>query len=154
KQTTPMERTGLCETISPTDTPTSTPTETATATATSTAATSTATPFGTPPSLNVFLPIISKALPTPTPTVPPAVFDGCQSDPNPASAPNYPIKIVKVDKVAEVVTLQNVSNATVSLEDWNMCSINGNQEHDQIFGTIAPGQIRDFPNTGGGPIWD
>jgi len=92
--------------------------------------------------------------PTPTPTLPPAVFDNCQSDPNPASAPNSPVRIVKVNKVTEVVTLQNVSTRTVSVEDWNMCSINGNQEHDQIFGTLAPGQIRDFPNTGGSPIWD
>jgi hypothetical protein len=35
-----------------------------------------------------------------------------------------------------------------------MCSLNGHQEHDQIFGTLAPGQTRNFPNTGDGPIWD
>jgi len=64
------------------------------------------------------------------------------------------VRIVKVNKLTEVVTLQNVSNATVSVEDWNMCSINGNQEHDQIFGSIAPGQTRDFPNEGGTLIWD
>jgi hypothetical protein len=99
-------------------------------------------------------PVPPTRTPTPTPTLPPAVFDNCKSDPNPASAPNSPVRIVKVDKVAEVVTLQNVSTSFVSVEDWNMCSINGNQEHDQIYGTLAPGQTRNFPNTGGSPIWD
>ena len=64
------------------------------------------------------------------------------------------MQIVAVDKAAEIVTLKNVSTNTVSLEDWNMCSINGNQEHDQIYGTLAPGQTRNFPNTGDGPIWN
>jgi hypothetical protein len=64
------------------------------------------------------------------------------------------VRIVKVDKVTEVVTLQNVSDKTVSLEDWNLCSINGNQEHDQIGGTIAAGQTRTFPNSGTFGIWN
>ena len=75
-------------------------------------------------------------------------------DPNPAIAPNYPVKIVAIDKINERVTLQNVSANTVSLEDWDMCSINGNQPHDDIFGTLAPGQSRGFPYVGGGSIWD
>ena len=64
------------------------------------------------------------------------------------------MRIVKVNKVTEVVTLQNVSDRAVSVEDWNMCSINGHQEHDQIFGTLLAGQTRDFPNAGGSLIWD
>jgi hypothetical protein len=56
--------------------------------------------------------------------------------------------------VNEVVTLQNVSDKTVSLEDWNMCSLATNQDHDQIFGTIGPGQTRTFPNVGGAPVWN
>ena len=75
-------------------------------------------------------------------------------DPDPAIVPNYPVKIIAIDKVAEVVTLQNVSNRTISLEDWDMCSINGNQPHDEIFDNIGPGQIRQFPNVGGKPIWE
>ncbi len=159
KQTSPMEQTGLCETIQPVETPSATP---ITPTMIPTTETSpTATPTTTPPAapnLNIYIPIVSRIFPTPTtlptPTLPPAIFDGCRDTPNPASAPNSPVRIVKVDKVAEVVTLQNVSNATVSLEDWNMCSIGTHQEHDQIFGTIAPGQTRNFPNTGDGAIWN
>jgi hypothetical protein len=59
-----------------------------------------------------------------------------------------------LDKVAEVVALQNMSASTVSLEDWNMCSITGNQAHDDIFGSLAPGQTRAFPYVGGGSIWN
>jgi hypothetical protein len=100
--------------------------------------------------------VAGKIRPTPTsaPTATPTATVPCKSDPNPAGAPNFPVRIVNVDKVAEIVTLQNVSDTVVSVEDWNMCSINGNQEHDQIFGTLAPGQIRNFPNTGDGPIWN
>lgn len=171
-KTVSMESTGLCETLQPTAVPpTATPpTEIPTETPVGTppAETPITTPIPTPqsaPSLNAYLPLVIKDNPppptatpeptiAPTPTLPPAIFNDCKDDPNPASAPNVPVRIVKVDKVAEVVTLQNVSNKTVSVEDWNMCSINGNQEHDQIFGTLAAGQTRDFPNTGDGPIWN
>lgn len=100
-----------------------------------------------------------RAKPTPVPAnnrETPATggaFQWLQRRPDPASAPNYPVRIVKVNKTSEVVTLQNLSGAFVSVEDWNMRSLNGNQEHDQIGGVLAPGQTRDFPNTGGGPIW-
>jgi len=165
--TSPMQQTGYCESLQPTPTRTPTvtvtgtaPTATATRTPTRTA-TATRTPTATPQRTlgrDVYMALVGKSRPeptaTPTPTVPPQIFDGCKSDPNPAGASNYPVRIVKVDKVAEVVTLQNLSNVTVSVEDWNMCSLNGHQEHDQIFGTLAPGQTRNFPNTGDGPIWD
>jgi len=88
------------------------------------------------------------------PVVPPAIYDGCKSDPNPAGASNFPVRIVNVDKVAEIVSLQNISDKTVSLEDWNMCSLNTNQDHDQIVGTIAPGQTRSFPNVGSPNVWN
>jgi hypothetical protein len=141
--TPPAEHTGQCVTA-PTPTPSETPSPTP-------PGGPTPTPLGAP-SQNAYLPVVAKNIPTPT--LPPAIFDGCQDDPNPLSAPNFPVRIVRVDKVAEVVILQNVSTVTVSLEDWNMCSINGNQEHDEIFGTLAPGQIRQFPNTGDSPIWN
>ena len=154
-QTAPAQHTATCAAPTPTATVTGTP-----PTATSTR-TPTRTPTATPQRTldrDVYMALVGKPRPeptaTPTPTVPPQIFDNCKSDPNPAGASNFPVRIVKVDKVAEVVTLQNVSTVTVSVEDWNMCSINGNQEHDQIFGTLAPGQTRDFPNTGGGPIWN
>ncbi len=59
-----------------------------------------------------------------------------------------------MDKVAEILTLDNVSDKTISLEDWNMCSLDTHQDHDQIFGAIAPKQIRTFPNVGGIPVWN
>jgi len=128
--TTRMEQTGYCESLPP------------------------STPTPTPPSApnpNIYLPIVAKSSAAP----PPALYDGCKSTPDPASAPNYPVRIVTVDKVAEVVTLENVSTTSVSLEDWNMCSLYTHQDHDQIFGTIAPGQQRSFKNIGGyGPVWD
>ncbi|HEX5691162.1 MAG TPA: hypothetical protein VFX76_14210 [Roseiflexaceae bacterium] len=126
----------------PTNTPsvTSTPTHTPEPTATNTpppGATNTPTPTVTP-----------------TPTELPPSFNGCVEDPDPAIAPNYPVKIIAIDKGAEVVTLQNVSSSTVSLEDWDMCSINGNQTHEELGGTLAPGQSRRFNNIGGGSVWN
>src|SRR6266508_3898431 len=106
--------------------------------------------------LKYYAPVASQPLPTPTatPTVPPAVYDYCKSDPNPAGASNYPVRIVKVDKIKEEVTLQNVSGAPVSVDDWNLCSLNGNQDHDQIGGVIQAGQTRTFPNIGTPDIWN
>jgi hypothetical protein len=91
--------------------------------------------------------------PTATPTLPPPTFNNCQADPNPNAAPNYPVRIVSIDKVAEVVTLQNVSTSAVSLDGWHMCSITGNQEQQGIGGTLAPGETKGFTNPGG-PIWN
>jgi hypothetical protein len=54
----------------------------------------------------------------------------------------------------EVVRLENVSSSTVDLTGWHMCSITGDQEHDGIDGTLAPGQTKDFPHTGSGFIWN
>jgi hypothetical protein len=45
--------------------------------------------------------------PTATPTLPPPSYNNCQADPNPGAAPNYPVKITNIDKVNEVVILQN-----------------------------------------------
>ncbi|MFN8566889.1 MAG: hypothetical protein U0Z44_05060 [Kouleothrix sp.] len=143
-KTPPAQQTGACpDAPTPTATPTASPTPPVSPTP---SATPTTTP-GSAPNPHLYLPITEKHLP------PAAPFNGCKDDPDPASAPNYPVRIVKVNKTSEVVTLQNLSGAFVSVEDWNMCSLNGNQEHDQIGGVLAPGQTRDFPNTGGGPIW-
>jgi len=147
-QTAPLvlEQSMSCEATAPTATPTSTATATATATATPLPGTT----------RSYYVPLASQPLPTPTatPTVPPAVYDYCNSDPNPAGASNYPVRIVKVDKIKEEVTLQNVSGAPVSVDDWNLCSLNGNQDHDQIGGVIQAGQTRTFPNIGTPDIWN
>jgi hypothetical protein len=90
--------------------------------------------------------------PTATPTLPPPSFNNCQADPNPSAAPNYPIRITAIDKVAETVILQNVTASdTVDLTGWTMCSIRGNQEHP-LSGTLAPGESRSFPGPDGS-IW-
>jgi hypothetical protein len=92
---------------------------------------------------------------TPEPTDIPSASP-CQGDPDSATAPNAPVRIVEVvkDAIPEVVRLENVSADTVDMTDWNMCSIRANQEHDDIDGVLAPGEVRDFPYTGSGVIWD
>lgn len=114
----------------PTVPPTKTPVETATATA---------TPTNTPTR-------------TATPTQLPPSYNNCQDDPNGALAPNYPVRIVGIDKVAETVTLQNVSTSSVNLSGWQMCSITGNQHHP-ISGTLAPNETKVFPGPVGS-IWN
>jgi PLD-like domain len=118
-----------------------TPTPTATATATQgPTLTSTATATATQG-------------PTATPALPPPTYNNCQADPNPNAAPNYPVRIVAIDKVAETVTLRNVTiNDTIDLTGWQMCSITGNQHHP-ISGTLAPGETRMFPGPTGS-IWN
>lgn len=88
------------------------------------------------------------------PALPAPSFNECQADPNADNAPNYPVKIVTVDKAGEVVRLQNVSPEPVDLTGWIMCSITGNQRHEGIGGVLAPGETRDFPYTGSGMIWN
>ena len=56
--------------------------------------------------------------------------------------------IVTINKVAEMVTLKNVSAGAIDLSSWEMCSITGNQHHP-IFGTLAPGQSRTFDGPAG-----
>jgi phosphatidylserine/phosphatidylglycerophosphate/cardiolipin synthase-like enzyme len=110
----------------------------------------------TPACLPTFTPTATATAtqgPTATPTLPPPTYNNCQADPNPSAAPNYPVRIVNIDKQAETVTLRNVTTGdTIDLTGWQMCSITGNQHHP-ISGTLAPGETRTFPNTGG-PIWN
>src|SRR4051812_20592283 len=90
--------------------------------------------------------------PTATPTLPPPTYSNCQADPNPSAAPNYPVKITNINKVAETVTLKNVSASTIDLTGWQMCSITGNQHHP-IGGTLAPGASQTFPGPAAN-IWN
>ncbi len=76
----------------------------------------------------------------------------CQQPPDPAQATDFPLRIVEVDKKAEVVTLENVSQETVDLTNWTLCSVTGNQVHEGISGTIEPGETRRLLH-GGGTIW-
>jgi hypothetical protein len=113
----------------------------------------------------VYLPLVIADLrstatpppsPTATPTSLPPSFNGCHDDPNAGLAPNYPVMIVIVVKAAtpEVVRLQNTSAQPIDLTGWHMCSMTGYQEHDGVAGTLAPGQVKDFPYTGVGFIWN
>jgi hypothetical protein len=90
--------------------------------------------------------------PTATPTLPPPTLNGCQADPNPSAAPNYPVRITAINKQAETVTLQNRTTEPIDLSGWTMCSITGNQTH-AIGGTLAAGASQTFTNSGG-PIWN
>jgi hypothetical protein len=87
-------------------------------------------------------------VPPPQPTgpkpLPAPSYHECQADPNPDAAPNYPVAIVGINKVTEVVTLKNVSPDPINLDGWHMCSIKGNQQHP-IGGALAPGEQKDFP---------
>lgn len=67
-------------------------------------------------------------------------------------APNHPIHIAAVLKSDEVVELRNVSTEPVVLDGWVMCSINGNERHDPIAGTLQPAETKQFPNQYT-PIW-
>lgn len=115
-----------------------------------------------------YLPIVAKpaASPTPTHTATPTQtptatvtptqtppFLGCQQEPNPASAPNFPIIIDDIDKEAEIVSLKNISGTAIDLTGWHMCSINGHQEHTGLSGMLGPGQVRSFRHAGPGSIW-
>jgi hypothetical protein len=145
--------------------PTSTPADTATATN---------TPTQTPVPPHAYLPLIAQppvdtpdlavtpttgatatrtAVPPPaTPALPPPDFASCAFVGDPARAPNYPVRITGIDKVAETVTLQNVSASPVDLTGWTMCSVTGGQTHD-ISGVLGAGATQTFGHAGG-PIWN
>lgn len=95
--------------------------------------------------------------PVPTPTVignnplNPS-FDGCREEANAERAPNTPILIVMIDKAAETATLRNVSAEPFDLAEWTLCSIRGSQVHGPLEGTLAAGEERVFPASGGN-IW-
>lgn len=125
------------------DAPTNTPTPTIAA-----APTKTPIPSATPKPSPTPKPTVG---PTATPTLPPPSYNNCQADPNPSAAPNYPVRITAIDKVAENVTLKNVSTESIDLSGWNMCSVTGNQHHP-ISGTLAPGQSQTFNS--GSSIWN
>jgi hypothetical protein len=86
---------------------------------------------------------------TPEPASPTA--DLCRLDPSPTEAADFPVRIVEVDKKAEVVTLENVSPGMVDLTGWTMCSLNGDQVHTGVSGTIEPGETRRLLHNG--TIW-
>jgi competence protein ComEC len=91
--------------------------------------------------------------PRPTPS-PVRTTNPCRQQVNPASAPNAPIIITQVDKVAEMVTIQNTGAATVDLSGWVICSLLGTQLHAHLEGTLPAGEMRAIPSQAGRAIWN
>ncbi len=89
--------------------------------------------------------------PTATPTPPPPSYNNCQVDPT--VAPNFPLKIVALDKVKETVTLRNVSSSAVLVDGWRMCSIRGNQLHATLSGSLAAGETRVILSQSATNVW-
>lgn len=82
--------------------------------------------------------LVATATPTRVPS-----FTNCVSEANPATAPNYPIRIVTIQSTGDTVTLQNVSASQIDLTNWTMCSLNGG-EHHPIEGIMGPGETHVF----------
>jgi hypothetical protein len=90
----------------------------------------------------------------PTTTPPAAQGESvCFTPINPDDAPDEPVQIVAVDKVAETVRLVNVSGETIDLAGWTMCSVRGNEEHQGIGGILEPGEEAAFTHRGDDKIW-
>lgn len=98
--------------------------------------------------------LIATVPPFVTPTPFPPFYSDCHGDPDqdPRDAPNTPVRITNINKVAETVTLKNMSTATIDMTGWHMCSLTGYQEHP-IGGLLTPGASHTYSNTGG-PIWN
>lgn len=76
----------------------------------------------------------------------------CPRVAQPETAPEAPVRIVGLDKVAETVTLQNVSAGPVNLDGWVICSQRGNESQRGVGGTLAAGETRTFQGDGA-TIW-
>jgi competence protein ComEC len=74
----------------------------------------------------------------------------CRQRVDASQAKNTPIVIADVDKVAEVVTIQNVGTAAVDLAGWTICSLLG----AQLEGTLGPGETRAVASQSGRAIWN
>jgi hypothetical protein len=83
------------------------------------------------------------------PAGPPAQTESAST----AEASDFPVKIARINKFSEIVTLENVSSEPVDLTGWKLISVRGEQEHHSIDGMLAPGQKRYFPNLGK-KIWN
>ncbi len=98
--------------------------------------------------------------PEPTPTdspgaeAPPTADNPlCSTPVSPQDAAETPLRIVRIDKVEEFVRLENVGAEVVTLDDWTMCSVRGNEEHTGLAGPLEPGATADFFHQGTAPVW-
>jgi hypothetical protein len=104
----------------------------------------------------LYLSYVRYELITPTPVVPthPPSDAPCGQTPHPNSAPNFPVRIIAINKLSEVVTLVNLGSTPVNLDGWRMCSILNNQKHRGVGGVLAPGELKDFAELSEGTIWN
>jgi len=93
---------------------------------------------------------------TPTATLPltNSADSLCSQAPKPSQAANFPININNIDKASEIVTLENLSDETVDLDGWTMCSLTGDQVHTGISGSIDFLAFVDFYYDGEDEIWN
>jgi hypothetical protein len=88
-------------------------------------------------------PYVTPTVP-PFPDVPPELpgpsFNACQPDPVSLTVPNYPVKIITVDKETEVITIQNISPGPVDLRGWSLCSIQGGEQYSGFDVTLESAQ--------------
>ncbi len=68
--------------------------------------------------------------------------------------PTSSLRIVAVDKIAEVVTIQNTGATSLDLTGWTICSLLGHQRHAQLIGTLAAGATQAVPSEAGRAIWN
>jgi len=85
---------------------------------------------------------------------PAAVINPCHRRVDPASAPNGLIVITRVDKIAEIVTIQNTGATAIDLTGWTICSLLGSQLHGVLSGTLATGTTLDVPSQAKRAIWN
>jgi hypothetical protein len=83
-----------------------------------------------------------------------ATSDLCRTPINPDDAPEEPIRITDIEKVEEIVRLENVSADVIDLSGWTLCSIRGNEVHQGIGGILEPGESQEFAHTGASKVWE
>ena len=94
---------------------------------------------------------------TPTPTMPPATLTPVPTDtatevpPTPTSTSS--VLIVNVDKIAEFVEIQNLTEETVNLRGWRLVSETG-EESCTLRGTLEPDEARRIWARRGDPGFD
>lgn len=71
-----------------------------------------------------------------------------------SAAPESPVRIVAINKVSEVVTIRNMTNANVSVAGWRICSIKGDQLHATLSGVIGGGEQVTIGSAANGAIWN
>ena len=107
-------------------------------------------PTGSPTPIPVLPTMTFTAIIPPTSTpVPPSTA----TLPPPTAVSAGPVQIVAVDKPAEYVEIQNVSNGTIDLGGWRLVSETGNQAC-RLRGTLQPNEILRVWSGRGSPGFD